>query len=111
MSMDLHSDGANVFGSEPVQVKATQRIRSDCVYMVHGYGHTAKHLKYARGRGASDTNLMTRVKIDPKVPQLGPAADDRPTRRPARWRWAAHSATRQAVSPVAGWAAPGRAMR
>jgi thiosulfate reductase/polysulfide reductase chain A len=51
--------------SEPVRVKVTQRIRHDCVYMVHGYGHTAKGLNFARGRGASDAKLITKYKTDP----------------------------------------------
>jgi len=51
--------------SEPIKVKVTQRIRGDCVYMVHGYGHNAKGLKFARGRGASDSRLVTRYKTDP----------------------------------------------
>jgi thiosulfate reductase/polysulfide reductase chain A len=51
--------------SQPIKVKVTQRIRHDCVYMVHGYGHTAKGLKFARGRGADDARLVTRYKTDP----------------------------------------------
>lgn len=51
--------------SNPVRLKVTQRIRGDCVYMVHGYGHTAKGLKFAKGRGASDSELVTRYKVDP----------------------------------------------
>jgi thiosulfate reductase/polysulfide reductase chain A len=51
--------------SNPVKVKVTERIRGDCVYMVHGFGHTAKGLRYARGRGASDASLITRYKTDP----------------------------------------------
>jgi thiosulfate reductase / polysulfide reductase chain A len=51
--------------SDPVKLKVTQRIRGDCVYMVHGYGHTAKGLKFAHKRGASDSQLMTRYKVDP----------------------------------------------
>ncbi len=31
--------------SDPIKVKATERIRTDCVYMVHGFGHTAKGLE------------------------------------------------------------------
>jgi thiosulfate reductase/polysulfide reductase chain A len=49
----------------PVRVKVTERIRADCVYMTHGFGHTAKGLRRARGRGANDAALMTRVKVDP----------------------------------------------
>jgi thiosulfate reductase/polysulfide reductase chain A len=51
--------------SNPVNVKVTERIRGDCVYMVHGFGHTASGLKFARGRGASDSSLTTRYKTDP----------------------------------------------
>lgn len=51
--------------SDPIKLKATQRIRPDCVYMVHGYGHDAKGLKFARGRGASDSQLTTRYVTDP----------------------------------------------
>jgi thiosulfate reductase/polysulfide reductase chain A len=51
--------------SKPVRAKVTERIRGDCVYLVHGWGHTAKGLGYARGRGASDSELVTRYKVDP----------------------------------------------
>jgi len=51
--------------SNAIKVKATERIRTDCVYMVHGFGHTAKGMKYARGRGASDSQLITKYVIDP----------------------------------------------
>ncbi len=57
--------------SEPVRVKLTQRIRGDAVYMVHGYGRTAKGLKFARGRGASDSDLVTRYKVDPVMGGTG----------------------------------------
>ena len=55
----------------PVRVKLTQRIRPDCVYMVHGFGHGAKGLRFARGRGADDNALMSRVKIDPVMGTTG----------------------------------------
>ena len=51
--------------SDPIRLKVTQRIRGDCVYMVHGYGHKAKGLKFAFKRGASDSELTTRYKVDP----------------------------------------------
>ncbi len=51
--------------SNPIRVKATQRIRGDCVYMVHGFGHTARGLGKAYLRGASDSQLITRYEIDP----------------------------------------------
>jgi thiosulfate reductase/polysulfide reductase chain A len=51
--------------SGPVKVKATQRIRPDAVFMVHGFGHNAPGLTLAHGRGASDAMLQTKYKIDP----------------------------------------------
>jgi thiosulfate reductase/polysulfide reductase chain A len=51
--------------SNRIKVLATERIRPDCVYMVHGFGHTAKRLRRALGRGASDSQLITRYAIDP----------------------------------------------
>ena len=58
----INQDGVR---SNPVRAKVTERIRGDCVYMVHGYGHTAKKLRYAFGRGASDSELVSRFKVDP----------------------------------------------
>jgi thiosulfate reductase/polysulfide reductase chain A len=58
----VNQDGVS---SGPVRAKVTQRIRGDCVFLVHGWGHTAKGLRYARGRGASDSTLTTRYKVDP----------------------------------------------
>jgi thiosulfate reductase/polysulfide reductase chain A len=51
--------------STPVRVKLTQRIRRDCVFMVHGWGQTARRLRYAHGRGASDSLLTSLYKVDP----------------------------------------------
>jgi len=50
--------------SNRIQVKATERIRGDCVYMVHGFGHQARALRSAFGIGASDSNLITRYEKD-----------------------------------------------
>jgi len=58
----VNQDGVR---SNPVKLRLTQRIRGDCVYMVHGFGHTSKHLRFAYGRGASDSQLITRYKTDP----------------------------------------------
>jgi thiosulfate reductase / polysulfide reductase chain A len=58
----VNQDGVR---STPVRVKLTQRIRTDCVFMVHGWGQTARGQKYAYGRGASDSALTTRTKVDP----------------------------------------------
>jgi thiosulfate reductase/polysulfide reductase chain A len=57
--------------SNRVKLKATQRIRPDCVYMVHGFGHTAVRLRRAFGKGASDTQLTTRYKTDPLMGGTG----------------------------------------
>ncbi len=77
----------------PVRAKVTERIRGDCVYTVHGFGHRARGMKFAHGRGASDSQLVTRVKIDPIMGGTGmnvnfvrlerPTADDRARRASA----------------------------
>jgi thiosulfate reductase / polysulfide reductase chain A len=58
----VNQDGVK---STRVRVKLTQRIRGDCVFLVHGWGQTAKKQRYAYGRGASDAQLTTRYKVDP----------------------------------------------
>jgi len=57
--------------SSPISVKATEMIRTDCVYMVHGFGHTAKRLTRALGKGASDSQLITRYETDPLMGGTG----------------------------------------
>lgn len=57
--------------SNTIKVKATQMIRPDCVYMVHGFGHTSKLLPSALGKGASDAQLVTRYKTDPLMGATG----------------------------------------
>jgi thiosulfate reductase/polysulfide reductase chain A len=51
--------------SNRIRVKATQRIRTDCVYMVYGFGHTNKMLRTAYLKGASAAELVTRYDTDP----------------------------------------------
>ena len=58
----VNQDGVR---SEPAPLKATERIRADCVFVVHGYGHTSPGLKFARGRGLGDDGLVTRIAVDP----------------------------------------------
>ncbi|MCF8297627.1 MAG: molybdopterin-dependent oxidoreductase [Saprospiraceae bacterium] len=55
----------------PIKVRITERIRWDSVYMVHGFGHLDKRLRTAYGRGASDTELITKVNIDPIMGATG----------------------------------------
>jgi thiosulfate reductase/polysulfide reductase chain A len=49
----------------PVKIRITERIRHDSVYIVHGFGHSAKKLSRAYGRGAADSDVITRIKYDP----------------------------------------------
>ncbi len=51
--------------TDPVLVKATERIRTDCVYMVHGFGQQSKALRSTYKVGASDSQLCTNYKMDP----------------------------------------------
>lgn len=48
-----------------IKVRITERIRWDSVYMAHGFGHTNDKLSRAFGKGASDTQLISNVKVDP----------------------------------------------
>ncbi len=51
--------------SNKIKVKATERIRPECVYVVHGFGHNSKMLKRAYQKGASDAQLITKYTTDP----------------------------------------------
>jgi len=51
--------------SSKVKVKATERIRPDSVYMVHGFGQRSKMLKSTYLKGASDAHLTTKYNLDP----------------------------------------------
>jgi len=51
--------------SNRIRVKATQRMRPDCVYMVYGFGHASRALRFAHERGANATALTTRYATDP----------------------------------------------
>lgn len=57
--------------SNAVKVRATEAIHPECVYLVHGFGHTAKALRRARGKGASDAQLVTRYVTDPLMGGTG----------------------------------------
>jgi thiosulfate reductase / polysulfide reductase chain A len=58
-----NQDGVRSTFTAPVKV--TERIRPDAVYLVHGYGRTARGLTFAHGRGIDDAELITRYRIDP----------------------------------------------
>ena len=55
----------------PIQVLATPAIRTDVVYMVHGFGSRSSALKRAHARGVSDNVLTTRFKPDPPTGGTG----------------------------------------
>jgi len=57
--------------SLPIRVKITPGIRPDCVFMVHGFGERSPRMHKAYRKGASDSELMTRVKIDPLMGGTG----------------------------------------
>jgi len=54
-----------------IKVRITERIRWDSIYMVHGFGHNQKQLKRCFGKGASDTQLITKVLTDPLMGGTG----------------------------------------
>lgn len=57
--------------SNKVKVKSTERIRTDCIYMVHGFGQRAKMYRQTFNKGASDSQLITKYNIDPLMGGTG----------------------------------------
>lgn len=57
----VNQDGVR---SDPVRAKITKRIRADCVFLAHGFGHHTPRMRLTNGRGASDSDLITRYKTD-----------------------------------------------
>jgi thiosulfate reductase / polysulfide reductase chain A len=57
-----NQDGAK---SNRVRAKVTERIREDCVYIVHGFGNGSPQLRKAYLKGADDQGLITRYAVDP----------------------------------------------
>ncbi len=53
-----------VVSTFPVKVRITERIRFDSVYLPHGFGQKNKKMGRAYGRGAADSEMITRVEID-----------------------------------------------
>ncbi|MGE5355799.1 MAG: molybdopterin-containing oxidoreductase family protein [Deltaproteobacteria bacterium] len=60
-----------IVSSFPIKVRLTERIRWDSVYMEHGYGHNNKKLSRAYGKGASDSEMMTKLMVDPLMGGTG----------------------------------------
>jgi len=61
----------NAVTSFPVKVRVTERIRWDSVYIVHGFGHAQKQMQRCFGKGASDTQLITNILVDPLMGGTG----------------------------------------
>lgn len=57
--------------STSVKVRVTQRIREDCVYLVHGFGRDEKELSKSYRKGADDNGLLTRYVTDPIMGSTG----------------------------------------
>jgi thiosulfate reductase/polysulfide reductase chain A len=57
--------------SNKIRVRVTERIGPDSVFMAHGFGHKSKRLRLTFGVGASDTDLMSNIKIDPLMGGTG----------------------------------------
>src|SRR5690606_11750740 len=55
----------------PVKVRVTERRRVESVSIVHGFGHADKQVSRAYGKGASDSQLITRVLMDPVMGGTG----------------------------------------
>ncbi len=55
----------------PVKVRITQRINTDAVYLPHGFGGDNKKMTRAFGKGASDSELITNIKIDKETGATG----------------------------------------
>lgn len=57
--------------SNQIRVRVTERIRPDSVFMAHGFGHRSRKLRLTHDVGADDSELMTRLKIDPLMGGTG----------------------------------------
>ncbi len=54
-----------VVSETSIKVRITERIRFDSVYMVHGFGHRQNQMKRSYKKGVSDSDLITKVLVDP----------------------------------------------
>jgi thiosulfate reductase/polysulfide reductase chain A len=60
-----------VVSDNSIKIRVTERIRWDSVYMVHGFGHRQPQMKRSFKRGVSDSDLITRVLLDPVMGGTG----------------------------------------
>ncbi len=61
----------DILSTFSIKVRVTERVRWDSVYMYHGFGHNNKKLTRAFGKGASDSELISKVAIDPLMGGTG----------------------------------------
>jgi thiosulfate reductase/polysulfide reductase chain A len=57
--------------SNPVRVRVTERTGPDAVFMAHGFGQRPHKLRLTQGAGADDSELMSRLLIDPIMGATG----------------------------------------
>lgn len=57
--------------SNPVRVRVTERTGLDAVFMAHGFGQRSKKMHLNYGVGADDSELMSRLLIDPIMGATG----------------------------------------
>ena len=58
----VNQDGVR---SNKIRARVTERIRKDCVFMVHGFGSRSRKLGNAFLKGADDQRLISRFALDP----------------------------------------------
>ncbi len=61
----------DVISTFSIKVRLTERIRWDSVYMAHGFGQKNPEMKRAFGKGINDTEMITKVKLDPLMGGTG----------------------------------------
>lgn len=54
-----------VLSSSSIPVKVTERIRSDSIFFAHGFGHTQKQMKRSFMKGIDDSELISKLNVDP----------------------------------------------
>ena len=55
----------DILSTFSIKVRVTERVRWDSVYLYHGFGHNNEKLTRAFGKGISDTELISKVVVDP----------------------------------------------
>lgn len=56
---------AGVKSEGKIKVRITQRLREDCIYMVHGFGVHSKGMKRADNKGVGDEEMLSKYDLDP----------------------------------------------